>query len=353
MNMLDYLDWRGDLSFDSDSFNEIDNIILSRLAYFPLKEDDNLTIQELSLDLKRTYKEDDANLIKRLANSNRFKDAILTNYVNVLDKEKNEQFAAVTIILNEHLMFVSFCGSNDSLISWHENFDMFYKNTISGQLTSISYLTKVLNSFKQDLIVGGHSKGGNLAIFSSSFIDFSLQKRIINIYNNDGPGFNAEIINSKGYQKIIPKIKTFVPQTTIVSTFFDRKEQEVVIHSKNKGIMQHNMYSWEVIGNKFIKDVRDKNSYTIDNIVNEWVKETTKEERKEFTTNLFKIMDATNSDVFRELGVNSIKHVSDISKVYKEIDSNKRKEMFNILRLILAIGTTNFLNNLKERFVKK
>jgi hypothetical protein len=346
--MLDYLRWRGDLTFKDDPFNEIDNIILSRISYFPLEENKQITLSALNLNKK--YKEQDLELLKLLVKSKRYQNAVITNYQNILDKNINEQFAAVTIILNSNLIFVSFCGSNATLVSWHENFDMFYKKEISGQSRSIKYLENVLTKYSQNVIVGGHSKGGNLAIYASSFVPFNLQKKIITVYNNDGPGFNDDIIKENGYLKIINRVITFVPQTTIVSTFFNHKEKEIIVHSNNKGIMQHNMYSWELIANhfKYEKD-RDKNSYTIEKIIKTWLKETTKEEREEFTTNLFKIMDATNSDVFNELGINTIKHVDDISKVYKGIDSNKRKEMTNILKLILSISTESFLSELRAK----
>lgn len=32
-NIMDYMDWRGDLSFEADEFNEVDNLILAQLAY--------------------------------------------------------------------------------------------------------------------------------------------------------------------------------------------------------------------------------------------------------------------------------------------------------------------------------
>ena len=33
MNLFDYLDWRGDVPFSVDPFNEVDNLLLSQLVY--------------------------------------------------------------------------------------------------------------------------------------------------------------------------------------------------------------------------------------------------------------------------------------------------------------------------------
>jgi hypothetical protein len=356
--MIDYIKWRGDLSFDNDPLNEVDNIILSRVAYFPLssyfKENKQITIEKLSLMVKdnKEFQPKDLDLLKTMTKSNRFSKLVLTNYISILNKKINEQFAAVTIIINNKILFVSFCGTIDSITGWHENFDMFYKKEISGQIASIKYLQKIINHYKQNIYVGGHSKGGNQAVFAASFIPFDLQKRIITIFNNDGPGFNEDILKEKGYLNIVPKIKTIVPETTIISTFFNRKEPITVIKSSNKGINQHHMNSWVVEGNHFISSTRNKNSYTIEKIIKTWTIETTPEQRKEFTDILFKLMDATNADAFKEIGINTIKHVDDISKVYKEVDNDKRKEMFNILKLIFSISTSSIINELKTNLNK-
>lgn len=350
-NMIDYIKWRGDLLFENNEFNDIDNIILSRLSYLPLEDYNNHFIKDLNL--KSNIKKEDLELIKNMAESERFKNIKILNYTSVINADINEQFAAVVLQLTKDLYYISFCGSNDSLISWHENFDMFYKKQISGQITATKYLEDAIKKFNGKFIVGGHSKGGNLAIYASSFLKSKLQKQIIIIYNNDGPGFSSDFIESAGYNNILNKIKTIVPQTTIVSTFFQRKEKPLIINSINKGVKQHDMYSWSVLGNNFIEDEKDNNSKTIEKIFNTWVEETTPEERREFVTILFEMMNATDSKVFKELGINSLKHVDDISKVYKKIDENKKKEMINILKLIFSISSSTIIGNIKKNFTRK
>src|SRR5574344_1740562 len=166
MNMIDYIKWRGDLSFENDPLNEVDNIILSRIAYFPLssyfKNNKQLSINELDKIVRenKAFKQKDLLLLKTMAKSNRFSNLILTDYINVINKGINEQFAAITILINKKILFVSFCGTIDSIAGWHENFDMFYKKEISGQIASIKYLQKIINHYKQNIYVGGHSKGG-------------------------------------------------------------------------------------------------------------------------------------------------------------------------------------------------
>ena len=37
-NLVDYVKWRGDLSFEISPFNEIDNAVFSLLSYIDLKD---------------------------------------------------------------------------------------------------------------------------------------------------------------------------------------------------------------------------------------------------------------------------------------------------------------------------
>ena len=37
-NLLDYLDWRGDLTLDKSPFNEVDNLILAELSFVDFKD---------------------------------------------------------------------------------------------------------------------------------------------------------------------------------------------------------------------------------------------------------------------------------------------------------------------------
>ena len=51
---MDYLKWRGDLTFSQDAFNEVDNLLLSYVAYVNLEElsvgagEEQVTLEELS-----------------------------------------------------------------------------------------------------------------------------------------------------------------------------------------------------------------------------------------------------------------------------------------------------------------
>ena len=62
MNIIDYIRWRGDLSFENDPFNEVDNLCFSYLSYVNIETYFNdinysFTIKKLS-DLYFKYYSD-------------------------------------------------------------------------------------------------------------------------------------------------------------------------------------------------------------------------------------------------------------------------------------------------------
>lgn len=295
--IFDYLKWRGDLSFSSSSFNKIDALILSRISYFPF---DNLFNGEILLkdvlnkilfskkNLNNIIMKQDIELIKLLINSDRFSKLKITNYVNHIDIDNENQFSALTVILNKNERFVVFRGTDNSVVGWKEDFNMSFLSHIPAQLAARSYLDFSMKDNDFKFYVGGHSKGGNLAIYSSIFVDDHLKNRISKIYNFDGPGFNKDIINNTGYDKILKKIKTYIPEEAIVGILLDRKEKVKIISSNEKFVMQHDIYSWNILQKDFVyKEDISKESKQLSENLKLWLNNTSLEERKIFIDLLF------------------------------------------------------------------
>ena len=192
-NIFDYLDWR-DISLEKVEFNEIDNLILARLSYFPLdgsvKENDEITVREAYLKMKeqgttgRILQAEDIDLFPKLANSERFGNLKLTGFVNKIDPEAEKQFSAVTILLPDNTIYVAYRGTDNTIVGWKEDFNMSFSDLVASQTESVKYLEKIANKYpEKKILVGGHSKGGNLAIYASVFCKPEIQDRIIEIYN--------------------------------------------------------------------------------------------------------------------------------------------------------------------------
>ena len=351
-NIFDYLLWR-DISMDLLPFNEIDNLILARFSYFPLdgfiKNEEKVTIHELyeryvnGKMRGRILQPEDPNLFKALAKSTRFSNFLVTRYINKFVPEEEKQFAAVTILFsNSNTMYVSYRGTDSTIVGWKEDFNMSFSDVVPAQKEAVAYLNSIAKEFKKrDIIVGGHSKGGNLAVYSSTFCDEKVQNRIIAIYNNDGPGFHNSVINCDNYNKILNRIVTYIPQTSIIGRLLEHKEKTIILKSTQTGIMQHNLYSWQVLADKFIKDELTYSSEVIDKTITNWLKEISPDQREVFINTLFEILSATNASTLPQISDKWFSSAKTMLKTYKNLDSKSKEIMIEALNALLKIGKSS------------
>lgn len=239
-NIFDYIKWR-DIEIAKVEFNEIDNLILSRFSYLPLdgviSPNEEITIKEAYERTKilgttgRTLQAEDIDLYSTLANSIRFGKLKITEFINKIDTIQEKQFSAVTIILPDDTIYVAYRGTDYSIVGWKEDFNMSFKEQVPSQIDAVEYLENIAKKYKCKIRVGGHSKGGNLAVYASAFCKPETQKRIIKVYNNDGPGFSEKIVNSEGYKRILKKVHTYIPQTSIIGRLLNHQEKTTILKS--------------------------------------------------------------------------------------------------------------------------
>ena len=176
-----------------------------------------------------------------------------TKFVNKIEVENEKQFSAITIIMPDNTLYVSFRGTDNTIVGWKEDFNMSFKSHIASQISAKEYLNMIAELYPNKKIrVGGHSKGGNIAVYSAIFATPQIRDRIINVYNNDGPGFCEDILETQEYQEMINKVHTYIPQSSIIGRLMNHKEKYTIIESTQKGIMQHDLYSWQILGKEFI-----------------------------------------------------------------------------------------------------
>lgn len=307
--ILEYIKWRGDIEFKNDRFNKIDALIFSRISYIYfdgiIKKDESILLKDAMkqfLDSKdreeRTIWEDDVNLAKLLIKSDRYANLLLSDYVNKLDNEEEKQFSALLITMPNLEKVVSFRGTDNTVVGWKEDFNMSFDKSVPAQKESVKYLNKILEKYKEKITLVGHSKGGNLAIYSAIFINDKYNSRIKNIYNFDGPGFNKVILEDEKYNKILSKIKTYIPRSSIVGLILDRKEKVKIVKSSEKSIMQHDVYSWHIMGKNFVYEKNiSKDSLIISKSITSWLDEIDEDKRREFIDILFDAISSINFDV--------------------------------------------------------
>jgi hypothetical protein len=229
-NMMDYLEWRGDLTFEQDGFNEVDNLIMSSLAYLEfdgiVSSEVNLNAVSLSDIEKQNSSRIDAfvqlshnpffkrlpELFHKAAQSQRYRDVKLSGYVNEINQKQSEQFSAVVFSINSGLHFIAFRGTDDTIVGWKEDFQMSFRDVVPAQKQAVAYLNRVCPQLEGKLYAGGHSKGGNLAVYAAAYADRETSDRLIAIYNDDGPGFQSKVIQSTGYRRILGRICTLLPR---------------------------------------------------------------------------------------------------------------------------------------------
>ena len=342
MNILDDVLQMQDITLEQKPFNDVDSLVFSALAYFPFENiltkektkfceiDENSIV--LTDKLSELYK-NHYNLLKAVVKSKRYADFEISDYTNIFCQENTKQFAAVCFA-NKNFVYVAFRGTDSTITGWKEDANMSFLKSVPAQEEARLYLKKVAkNHKKKRILVGGHSKGGNLAIYASAKASWLLKRKIMTIFCHDGPGFCQEFFEEKGYIKISPRIKKTVPPSSIIGMLLDNPTPYQVVDSEGKSIFQHNPYFWIVQDHEFapVKEVKPGWRMFNDGI-NKWVKGITTQKRKEFIDLLFDFFETAEITEFKskkEVLFLAFKNRKALIEKYKNLDE-ETKEFFAI-----------------------
>ena len=348
-NVCDYVRWRGDLTLAQSEFNEIDALILTRLSYFPfdqlIQENEEATIEELSKRFENTDKstmkilwEDDNELFPLMGKSRRYGKMIVTGYINKINPEQEKQFSATTIILPDNTIFIAYRGTDATIVGWKEDFNMCFKNHIASQRDSVEYINNITKKYRKKIRIGGHSKGGNLAVYAGMFANKKVKNRIINIYNNDGPGFDDEMIMTNEYKEIISKVHTYIPQSSVSGRLLNHEEKYTVVKSTQKGIMQHDLFSWQIEGKEFVCLEKVTNGSDIfDKTLKEWLSNISSEQRELVIDTVFDILNTTEAESFSEIKKNWFVNVKLMLGKYKTLDLESKEIISHIIQSLFRV----------------
>lgn len=343
-NINDYIDWRGDLPISEEyGINEIDNMIFARISYLIFDKihlEEKETIESISKKMQDFQNEEfningDKELITKLGQSKRFKDLVITDYIKNNDYEAVRQFSAITIHISKKLMYLSFEGTDGTILGWKEDFNMAFMKNIPAQIAGKEYLEKIADKYKaKKMILGGHSKGGNVAIYAGTTTTKKIQNRIIKVLNYDGPGFDEDFYKKTDNKEFVEKVYTYIPQDSIIGRILEHEEGFRVVESTQKGIYQHDIYSWQVKGRQMIKlKEASKSSDLMNETMKSWLKNTTIEQRKVFFDSVFDIFNSTSASKLAELSIAWKTNMPKIIDTYKGLSEEDKKTITEMIKI--------------------
>lgn len=360
-NINDYLLWRGDLPINSKyKFNEVDSMIMARFSYLrfdkiKMKKEETIG----SIAEKMTKLEDnefryngDKEMITYLGMSKRFKDLVVTDYEKLDNKEFVKQFGAITIHLSDKELYVSFLGTDSTIIGWQEDFNMTFLSNVPCQIAGLDYLNKIAEKYSDCKIrLGGHSKGGNVAIYSALRTDKLVQNRIVKVYNYDGPGMNKDVLKKYSRQDVMKKMETYIPQDSIIGRLLIHKEKTSVIYSTENGIYQHDLFSWQVLKDCPIEvQENTQKSEEIHELVVNWFENTTNEQRKIFVCTVFDLFYSTEAKSFGEISKTLTTSLPKILKKYGALEKNDKDVLIKMVKLFAKTYWGMFKNKESIKF---
>ncbi len=350
-DFFDYLNWRGDLSFEKVPFNKIDALLLAHVTYsifdgvVPESFSKKKTFAQVARDFTKTADYEErinigflinkrtAELMFKCAECERYRNVQLCGFRNIYSEEKTEQFAAVTYIVDGKPV-IALRGTDDTITGWKEDFNIAWQDQIPAQKDALLYFKEAAEAFKGSFVLTGHSKGGNLVINTAVNCSKTLQKRIKEIYNFDGPGFSRDFFEQEAYKNVENKIFSFYPAFSVVGMIFHHPKNFEIVKSEGFAFWQHDAMSWQIMGAEFINEASfTDESKLFYKAFNEWIDKLDNSQRHTFVDTLFGILEAsgakTNSDIEKE----AVKSTAKMIAAYAELDKARRKEMLKILKL--------------------
>lgn len=348
-------------TFDERPIGEVDSLVLSCLSYYrwpgeEVRGPEGLPVRELfrveSFDAMTQGLWDPEGLVHLLASvaaSPRFRDVRVCAYADDFDESAEKQFSACTLLLPCGGAYLSFRGTDNTVVGWKEDFNMAFETGVPSQLAAVSYVERVAPLIEGPLYLGGHSKGGNLAVYSAAKSSGEIQERIVAVHNNDGPGFAWDISETPGHKRIASRIHTILPQTSVVGMLMEHEKRYQVVHSTYDGLYQHDGFSWQVLGTQFVHlDDFSREGKLVDETLSSWADSLNTQQREALADALYSVFTASGAKTLSELTEEKLKSAAAMLKTYKNLDRETRRMVTEAFMLFFKLGTKNFVLDTQE-----
>lgn len=344
-------------SFSEKPFGSVDSLILSQLSYIhfegvvPGLAPEGAAVRLADCNRAECFESmfryvraasESLSLLQAAAASPRFRDIRADMYVSDFDPDEDKQFSALTFLLPDGTAYLAFRGTDDTIVGWKEDFMMAFLYPVPSQEQAAAYLAAVLPRVDGPVLLGGHSKGGNLAVYAAFTADNAARSRLAAVYDHDGPGFREGVLDCPGYEQIAPLIQKTVPASSVIGMLLEGHQKYTVVASSRIGVMQHDPFSWKLDGDEFVtvEQVTDGAKY-MDRTIRDWVNNMDDAERERFTDVLFSILDAGDAGSFAEMKRQWRKNYSAIFSALVDADPEMKKFIHQILRDFASMMVKN------------
>ena len=350
-NILDYLSWRGDLTLAQSPFNEVDNLILAELSFVNFTEivpgpgeGEGVPLHAAAEAFFRSHEGGDMGmgvlvpdeiptLLRKMAECPRFREMKVNCFCDHLDVRKAEQFAAVTVELGDGSIYLSFRGTDDTIAGWKEDFLLGCQPEVPAQKKAVAYVKAVAAQYpRRKLMLGGHSKGGNLAVYGGVFVPLAIQRRISAVWSNDGPGFYGAVLETPQHARLEGRVHSIVPKSSVVGMLLEHEESYTVVDSDQVGLWQHDGFSWQVLGTGFVtlREV-SRQGRRNDLALKEWVRRLPVDQREKFVDGLFEVLTASGATTLTDLKEDGFRAAGAMVRAMKDMEKDTRDALFNAI----------------------
>jgi len=355
--VLQYLAKYGKYSFRDMPMTEVDSLALCLLSYLKFdgmvpdvrEEGPSVMLRSLEghpdfdkLFADVRFEKPNRALFAEMIKGKRYGDLRVSCYVNVVEEQWETQFSAVTFIMDDDVAYVAFRGTDETIVGWKEDFNMAYLSPVPGQEMSVWYLNEVAKSLKAPFYLGGHSKGGNLAVYSAMNCEPQIRDRIIRIYSLDGPGFRPEVLEKCGYDQVAERVVKILPNSSLVGMLFESDMRFQVVKTRTFGLAQHDLFKWQVTANHLVRanDIYERRKH-MDNTLNEWILSLDEGQVRTFVDTLYQVISASEADNLIDFTAEWKKSMNSVIAALKEVDEETITVLKKIVGRLFEIAGAN------------
>jgi len=344
--MIDYIMEYGDYTFEEKPLTEVDSLIFSQFAYLkldgivPLVTEnrravnlqyifDHPDFENLFADVR--FEKQNRELFLAMLASKRFKSVKLNCYISITISEPDWE---------TQLLYLAYRGTDETIVGWKEDFNMAFLDPVPGQSFAAKYMNMVTAKLRQRFYAGGHSKGGNLAVYAALSCMDHVQERIIQVYNHDGPGFRPEVMARMDYKKLENRIVRILPHSSLVGILFSHADSNYqVVESKTFGLLQHDPYTWLVKDDHFVKvkDIYRSRKFSGDTI-NEWILSLDEVQVRTFVETFYQVISASEAETLIDFTADWKKSIMAVVAASQEVDDATKEVLKKVIKSLFSMA---------------